>query len=60
MLTWFESNSLKANPDKLQLITFNRNKDIYSTLEVVVSGQNDVLNYIDDSLCFNDHISYLC
>ena len=32
MLTWFEGNSLRANPDKFQLITFNRNKNVDSTL----------------------------
>ena len=67
MLNWFHENFLQANPDKFQLVTFNRRHDgnvmNVKVGNVMIKAEPTVKLlgvYIDQSLCFNNHISYLC
>ena len=67
MLSWFDVNQLQANPDKFQLITFDRHHDS-EVMEMTVGtstikAQSCVkllgVN-IDNDLCFDTHVSLLC
>ena len=60
LLNWFESNNLKANPTKFQLIVFEESlvvhgANIQSSSSVKLLGVQ-----IDHSLLFIEHISQLC
>ena len=65
LLDWFESNNLKANPTKFQLIVFEESNVERS---LVVHGANIQSSssvkllgvLIDHSLLFTEHISQLC
>ena len=67
MISWFENNGMKANPDKFQIIFFDR-YNAYKN-ECITLG-NQTLNYqenvkllgvhIDSQLNFNYHISEIC
>ena len=66
-LDWFAENLVKANPSKFQAIIFKHCSD-EAICELNIS--NDTIKPVlcikilggslDDELCFDDHISYLC
>ena len=68
MLDWFKSNSLEANPSKLQSMLFKSKNVNVEYFSIIVD--NDALNLtdsmivlgvdIDDKLNFNSHVSNMC
>ena len=67
MMYWFKVNNLKANPDKFQLIMFDRTQDmssVYLNIDCIQIKSQSLVKllcvYIDDMLSFTSHISNLC
>ena len=67
MLNWFENNGLKANPEKFQMILFQRqqipNDECVKVNDISIPNQMHVKLlgvYIDSKLDFNIHIHEIC
>ena len=65
MLTWFNLNGMKANPDKFQLISFGNNNSLENICigDSVISSQPVIKYlgiYVDENLTFHDHVSHIC
>jgi hypothetical protein len=65
-VNWFESNGMKANPDKFQFIVSHRNKDV--TDPIVISGMSIAPEQkvkllgitIDKKLTFDTYVENIC
>ena len=67
LISWFEENSMKANPDKFQAICIG--KKTYDNIETFRNGETDIkcennvsllgIN-IDFMLKFDDHVTEIC
>ena len=66
MLNWFDENGMQANPEKFQLIVFDKNVNVQHSIHlngVEIKSQQMVKLlgvHIDSKLTFNYHISQLC
>ena len=64
LFNWFETNGMKANPDKSHLILSNSDTNLYAEIDShKINNQNevDLLGItIDNKLTFNKHMSKLC
>jgi exonuclease III len=67
MMNWFEKNGMKANPDKFQLIFFDK-QGLYSDEHIMVNNiriqhQSTIKLlgvYIESTLSFKKHVSEIC
>ena len=65
LMSWFELNQMKVNPDKFNYIVFGKNDNVRSLniKSIIIEPQNEVkilgLN-LDNRLTFNNHVSKLC
>ena len=60
LLDWFQSNNLKANPTKFQLIVFEESNVVHGA-NIQSSSSVKLLGVqIDHSPLFTEHISQLC
>ena len=67
LISWFEENSMKANPDKFQAICIG--KKTYDNIETFRIGETDIKREINVSLLginidfmlkFDDHVTEIC
>ena len=66
VLNWFKDNSMKANPDKFQLIVLSRTRNIKMNLQIEetsIESKNQVKLLgvtLDSRLLFTNHINNIC